>query len=77
MVRLPMTLSEVKVTFAILNLHNTHNSGNTACFNSMCLHINRKAHASCDLNIIVKSEGLLKAVMYTGISETVLIEMLE
>ena len=55
-----MTLSEVKVTFAVLNLCNTHNSGNIASFNSVCLHINWKAHATCDLNISIKDEGLLK-----------------
>jgi len=27
---------------------------------TFCLHINRKAHAACDLNHIVKDEGLLK-----------------
>jgi len=47
----------LKVTFALLNFCNTHN-----CFNSVCLHINWKAHAACDINIpgIVKGEGLLK-----------------
>jgi len=30
------------------------------CFNSVCLHINWKVHTSCDLDIIVKGEGLLK-----------------
>jgi len=29
-------------------------------FNSVCLHIIWKAHVACDLNIIVKCEGLLK-----------------
>jgi len=30
------------------------------------LHINWKAHAACDLNIIVKNEGLDKDVVTTG-----------
>ena len=53
----------LKVTVAVLNLCNTHNSGNIACFNSVCLHINWKAHRACDLNIIFKREGLFK---FTG-----------
>ena len=60
MAQLPMTLSEAEATFAVLNLCNTQNSGNMVCFNSVCLHINWKVHASCDLDIIVKGEGLLK-----------------
>jgi len=34
----------------------------------VCLHINWKAHAACDIKFIVKGEGFLKsqAVMYTG-----------
>jgi len=47
---------------------------------TVCLHINWKAHAACDLNFIVKGKGLLKVTSsYTGlywksdnISETVL-----
>jgi len=27
---------------------------------AVCLHINWKAHAACDLNIFVKCEGILK-----------------
>ena len=51
----------LKVTFAVLNRCNTHNSGNIACFNyTVCLHINWKAHAACDLSFIVKGEGLFK-----------------
>jgi len=50
----------VKVTFAVLNLCNTHNLGNIVCFNSVYLHMTWKAHPACDLNIIVKGEGLLK-----------------
>jgi len=50
----------LKVTFDVLNLFNTHNLENVACFNSVCLHITWKAHAACDLNIIVKGERLLK-----------------
>ena len=54
----------LKVTFSNLNLCNIDNSGNISCFNSVCLHIiNWKAHVACDLNIIVKVEGLL---MVTG-----------
>jgi len=34
--------------------------GCVACVDSVCLHITWKAHAACDLNIIVKVEGLLK-----------------
>ena len=30
------------------------------CFNSVCLHINWKAHVACDSNFIVKGEELLK-----------------
>jgi len=50
MVQLPMTFS------------NTHNSGNTACFNysTVCLHINWNVHAACDSNFVTKGEGLLK-----------------
>jgi len=48
MARLPMTLMRLKVTFAVLNLYNSHNSGNIAC-----LHTNWKAHLACDLNFIV------------------------
>jgi len=33
MALLPMTLSEAEVTFAVLNLCNTHNSRNMVCFN--------------------------------------------
>jgi len=45
-----MTLSEAEGTFAVLNLCNTHNSGNIVRFNSVCLHINWKA----------QGEGLIK-----------------
>jgi len=39
MAQLLMISSDVKVTFAVLNLCNAHNSGNTACFNySMFTH---------------------------------------
>ena len=68
----------LKVTFAALNLSNTHNSGNITCFNSVCLHINWNAHMACDLNIIVKGEGLLRVTgshvrwKSGNISETVL-----
>jgi len=37
----------LEVTFAVLNLYNTQNSGNIACFNSVCLHTYWKAHAVC------------------------------
>jgi len=50
----------LKVPFAVLNLCNTHNSGNVACFNLVCLHINCKVHATCDLNFLVNGKGLLK-----------------
>jgi len=42
----------LKVTFAVLNLCNTHNSGNIV-LTTVCLHINWKVHAACDLNFIV------------------------
>ena len=63
---------------AVLNLCNTHNLGNIACFNSVCLHINWNAHVACDLNINVKGKGLLKVAgsyihwKTDNISETVL-----
>jgi len=48
----------LKVTFAVLNLCNTHNSGNIACFNySVFTH---KLESACDLYFIVKDEGLFK-----------------
>ena len=55
---------EAKVTFTVLNLNfcNTHNSENIACFNySLFTHkLEWKLHVACDLNFIVKGEGLLK-----------------
>ena len=50
----------LKVTFAVLNLWNTHNLGNMglACFNSTYLHI--KEIGKCTQLVIVKSEILLK-----------------
>jgi len=37
--RLLLTLNELKVTFPVVNLCNTHNSGKIACFNhSMFTH---------------------------------------
>jgi len=58
----------LKVTFAVLNLCNTHNLGNIACFNSVCLHITWKVHAVCDLNTVAKVKDFSgsQAVMYTG-----------
>jgi len=50
----------LEVIFVVLNLCNTHNLGNVACFNAVCSHITWKAHPACDLNIIVKGEGFLK-----------------
>jgi len=52
----------LKVTFVVLNLCNTHNSGNMACLTTVCLHINWKVHPVCDLHVIfiVKGEGLLR-----------------
>ena len=53
----------LKVTFAVLNLCSTRNSGNIACFNySVSTHnyINWNARTVCDLHFIVKGEGLLK-----------------
>ena len=48
----------LKVTFAVLNLCNTHNSGNIACFNySVFTH---KLESALDLYFIVKDEELLK-----------------
>jgi len=76
-----MTLIEalrLKVTFAVLNLSNTHNIGNIACYKSACLLVNWKVHAVCDLIIIVKGEGLLNITgsrvlrKSDNISETVL-----
>jgi len=48
----------LKVTFAVLNLCNTHNSGNIAVLTTIYLHINCKV--ASDLIFIVKDEGLLK-----------------
>jgi len=59
MARLPMTLSETEGHFCWFKLCNIYNSGNIARFTVVCLHINWKAHMACDLNITVKSEGLL------------------
>ena len=62
-------LLRLKVTFAVLNLCNTHNPVNTACFNQVCLHINWKAHAARDLNVILKVKddfSRSQAVTYTG-----------
>jgi len=45
---------------------------------TMCLHINRKTHKTCDLNFIVKGEKLIKVTgshvqcKNSNISETVL-----
>jgi len=52
----------LKDTFAILNLCNTHNSGNIVCLNSVCKHINWKAHVAGNLNFIVNGEGLFKVI---------------
>jgi len=30
------------------------------CLTTVCLYINWKIHAACDLNFLVKGEGLLK-----------------
>jgi len=68
----------LKVTFTVLNPCNTHNSGNTVCLSTVCLQINWKAHAACDLNFTVKGEGLFKVTgspvhwKSGNISETVL-----
>jgi len=35
----------LKVTFAVLNLCNTHNAGNRACFNYIVFTYKLKAHA--------------------------------
>ena len=49
------------MTFPVLNLCNSYNSGNIACFNySMFMHLNWKAHVASGLNFIVKGEELLK-----------------
>ena len=50
----------LKVTSAVLNLCNTHYSGNIACKTIVSLRSNWKAHVACDLNFVVKDEGLLK-----------------
>ena len=49
----------LKVTFAVLNFCNVHNLGNIV-FELRCLCINLEVHSTCDLNFIVKDEGLLK-----------------
>jgi len=49
----------LKVTYAVLDLCHTHNSGNIACFNYSVYTI-WKAHVACYLNFIVKGEQLLK-----------------
>jgi len=51
---------KLKVTFGVLNLCNTHNSGNIACFNYSVFTHKLKSALACDLNFIVKGEGLLK-----------------
>jgi len=54
MAQLPMTFQRLKITFAVLNLCNTHNLRNVEYFNSLCLCITWKVHTACDLNIIDK-----------------------
>jgi len=60
----------LKVTFAVLNLFNAHNSGNIACFNYTVFAHNWNAHAACDLNFIVKGlhrqSRTLKKWLYLG-----------
>jgi len=68
----------LKVTFSVLKLCNTHHSGNIACFNYSGFTHKLKVHLACELNFIVKDEGLLNATgshvhLKSGnISETVL-----
>jgi len=50
----------LKVTFAVLNLCNTHNSGNIECFVYSVFTHKLKNTLAFDLNFIVKGEGLLK-----------------
>jgi len=42
-----MTLNEAEGHCCCWNLCNTHYSGNIACFHSVCLYINWKAHTAC------------------------------
>ena len=37
-----------------------HNLGNIAFLMTVCLHINLKVHVACNLNFLVKDEGLIK-----------------
>jgi len=73
--QLPMTSNEAE---DYLYLCNTHNAGNIVFLTTLCLHINCKAHAACDLNFIVKGQRLLKVTgshvhcKSGNISETVL-----
>jgi len=52
----------LKVTFAVLNLCNTHNLGKLHVLTKVYLHINWKVHLACDLNFIIKGERLLKVM---------------
>ena len=41
-------MARLSEDFAVLNLCNTHNSGNIACFNLMSLHTNWNVHTASD-----------------------------
>jgi len=62
MAQFPISLTEAGVTFAVLNLCNTHNLRNVECFNSVYMYsqVSWKVHAACGVNIIVEGEGLFK-----------------
>jgi len=78
MARLPMTLSYTEGHFCCLYLCNALTQEIWRVVTTVCFHINWKAHVSCDLNFIVKGEGLLKVTgshvhwKSSNISETVL-----
>ena len=57
MVRLPMTSSYAEGHFCFV-VPTTQEK--QLVLTTLCLHINWKVHAACDLNFIVKGEGLLK-----------------
>jgi len=70
MARLSMTMSGAKGHFCSFKLAIPITQEISRVLTTMCLHINWKAHAVCDLNFIVKGERLLKVtgshLMYTG-----------
>jgi len=68
MAQSPMTLSEAEGHFcSFKNFVILITQEILRVLTTVRLHINWKAHVTCDLNTIVKSEGLLKVTyMYTG-----------